>query len=161
MPLIKGGAFVTDIFAAAGNDTPLGDGPAIVSLARFQKERDTLLARNVPLGLRLESSQSPEGLGDEVHHFAVIALALQSFSDGRPFSWARMLRTRMGYKGEIRVTGHFLYDQIAMLRRVGVDAFEVPEGFSLAQYQRAIGEMTNVYQPAADGRRTIRDLRAG
>ena len=30
------------------------------------------------------------------------------FRDGRAFSWARMLRTRLGYRGEIRATGDFL-----------------------------------------------------
>ena len=118
------------------------------------------MARNAPLGIRLKSADNPEQLGEDVHRFAVVALEFPVFRDGRAFSWARLLRTRLGYKGEIRSVGHFLYDQVALLQRVGVNAFEVPDGFSLEQYQRAIGEMSEVYQPAPDGRRTIRDLRA-
>ncbi len=160
MPLIRDDAFAEDAFVAAADDAPLTDAPAIVSLARFTKEREALLARNAPLGLRLKSSESPEALGDDVHRFAVIALEMPVFRDGRAFSWARILRTRMSYKGEVRAVGHFLYDQIAMLHRVGVSAFDVPDGFTLEQYRRALGEMTDVYQPSADGRKTIRDLRA-
>src|SRR4029078_10293685 len=95
------------------------------SLARFKKERDALMARNAPLGIRLKSAESPEQLGEDVHHFAVVALEMPVFRDGRAFSWARLLRTRLGYKGEIRAVGHVPYDQIALLHRVGVDAFYI------------------------------------
>ena len=36
-----------------------------------------------------------------------------------------MLRTRLGFTGEIRAVGDFLYDQLAFMHRVGFDAFEV------------------------------------
>jgi uncharacterized protein (DUF934 family) len=71
-----------------------------------------------------------------------------------------MLRERLKFTGEIRGTGHFLYDQISYMRRVGFDAWDVADGFSLEQFERALHEMTNVYQPSADGQKTIRDLRA-
>jgi uncharacterized protein (DUF934 family) len=160
MPLIKNGAFVAETYESVADDAPLPDGNAIVSLARFIAERDTLLARNAPLGVRLKSSESPEALGEDVHRLSLVVLEFPVFRDGRAFSWARMLRTRLKFAGEVRAAGHFLYDQIAYLHRTGFDAFDVPEGFALEQYTRALGEMTNVYQPSADGKKTIRDLRA-
>jgi uncharacterized protein (DUF934 family) len=129
-------------------------------LARFQKDRDTLLARNAPLGIQLKSAESPETLGENVHRLSLIVLEFPVFRDGRAFSWARMLRERLKFTGEIRATGHFLYDQISYMRRVGFDAWDVVDGFSLEQFERALHEMTNVYQPRADGQKTIRDLRA-
>ena len=60
------------------------------------------------------------------------------FRDGRGFSWARMLRTRLGFTGEVRAVGDFLYDQIAYLHRIGFDAFEVPDGFTLENFNRAL-----------------------
>jgi uncharacterized protein (DUF934 family) len=159
MPLIKDGAFVADTYETVAGDAPLPDGGAIVSLARFTAERDVLFARNAPLGVRMKSSESPEALGEDVHRLSVVVLEFPVFRDGRAFSWARMLRMRLKFTGEIRGVGPFLYDQIAYMRRVGFDAFEVAESFTLAQYQRALGEMTNVYQPSADGKKTIRDLR--
>jgi uncharacterized protein (DUF934 family) len=71
-----------------------------------------------------------------------------------------MLRERLNFTGEIRATGHFLYDQIAYMKRVGFDAWNVAEGFPLEQFHRALTEITNVYQPSADGKKTIRELRA-
>jgi uncharacterized protein (DUF934 family) len=159
MALIKNGALADDSFQTVADDAPLPANGAIVSLARFEKERDALLARNAPLGVRLKSDESPERLGGDIDRLSVIVLEFPKFRDGRAFSWARMLRTRLGFKGEIRAAGHFLYDQMAYLVRVGVDAFEVPDGFAIAEFDRAMGEMTNVYQPSVDGRPTIRQLR--
>jgi uncharacterized protein (DUF934 family) len=158
--LIKQGAFAEDIYARVTDDGPLPDGAVIVSLARFQKEREALLARNAPIGIRLEAGQNPELLGSDVNHFSLIALEFPKFRDGRAFSWARMLRTRLGFTGEIRAVGDFLYDQVNYQHRVGFDAWEVPDHFTLEMFQRALEEMTNVYQPSTDGKKTIRELRA-
>ena len=157
----RGGAFAQDVFAQVADDAPLPDGAVIVSLARFKKERDALLARNSPIGIRLQSSENPEMLGGDVSHFSLIALEFPKFRDGRAFSWARMLRTRLGFTGEIRAVGDFLYDQVNYQHRVGFDAWEVPDHFTLDMFNRALTEMTNVYQPSTDGKKTIRELRAG
>ena len=161
MPLIKAGAAAADPYAAVADDAPLPDAPAIVSLTRFRKDRDTLLARNMPFGVRLKSDESPEALGEDVQRLSLVVLEFPKFRDGRAFSWARMLRTRLRFAGEIRATGDFLYDQLAHMTRVGFDAFEVPETITPELYRRALSEMSNVYQPSADGRQTIRELRAG
>ena len=160
MPLIRNGAFADDHFVTVSDDAPMPLNGTIVSLARFQRDRESVLSRNSPLGVRLKSSESPEPLGEDAHRLAVIVLEFPIFRDGRPFSWARLLRTRMNYQGDIRAAGHFLYDQIAFATRVGFNSFDVPDGFTLAQYARALHEMSFVYQPSADCRKTIRQLRA-
>jgi uncharacterized protein (DUF934 family) len=158
--LIKSGAYAQDVYASVADDAPLPEGPVLVSLARFQKERNALLARNTPVGVRLQSNENPEALGADVNHFALIALEFPKFRDGRAFSWARILRTRLGYTGEIRAVGDFLYDQVNYQHRVGFDAWEVPDHFTVEMFNRALTEMTYVYQPSTDGRTTIRQLRA-
>jgi len=159
--LIKDGAYAEDVYARVADDAPLPDGAVIVSLPRFQKEREVLLARNTPIGIRLQASENPEILGPDVNHFSLIVLEFPKFRDGRAFSWARMLRTRLGFTGEIRAVGDFLYDQMNYQRRVGFDAWEVPDHFTIEMFKRAVTEMTNVYQPSTDGKKTIRQLRAG
>jgi uncharacterized protein (DUF934 family) len=161
MPLIKGGAFVEDAYAAVADDAPLPQaGPFVVTLARFRKDRDAILARNVSIGVRLTSADSPESVAEDLQRISLVVLEFPYFKDGRAFSWARMLRARLGFRGEIRGRGHFLYDQIAFMNRSGFDAYEVPEGFTLEQFRRALGEISVAYQPSIDGRKTIRDLRA-
>lgn len=161
MPLIRNGAFVEDAFETVADDAPLPANGVIVSLARFKKERESLLARNAPLGVRLKSAESPEELGQDVHRLSVVVLEFPAFRDGRAFSWARMLRTRMDYKSEIRGCGHFLPDQIAFMIRVGIDSFDGDARITPEAVKRTLSEMTDVYQPAPDGRKTIRELRKG
>jgi uncharacterized protein (DUF934 family) len=158
--LIKSGTYTQDAYAAVADDAVLPDGAIIVSLARFQKDRDALLTRNTSLGIRLQSHENPETLGEDIHHFALVALEFPKFRDGRAFSWARMLRTRLDFTGEIRAVGDFLYDQVNYQHRVGFDAWEVPDNFTIEMFNRALSEMTNVYQPSVDGKKTIRELRA-
>ena len=166
MPLIRveGGraADADDAFVSVADDAPLPQaGGAIVSLARFIKDRDALLARNAPIGVRLKSDETPEGLGPDLARLSVIAIAFPKFADGRGFSWARMLRTRLGFTGEVRAVGDYLYDQVAYLVRVGFDAFEPAHGLTAVDFNRALAEMSYVYQPSTDGRKTVRELRAG
>ena len=161
MPIIKNGEFVEDGFVFVPDDEALPEGGAVlVTLLRFLKERDALIARGTPLGVRLKPAESPEALRADLPKLALVALEFPTFRDGRGFSWARMLRTRLGFKGEIRAVGHFLYDQLAFMARVGIDAFEVRQDFRAEDFARAMSEMTYVYQPSADGRKTVRDLRA-
>jgi uncharacterized protein (DUF934 family) len=158
--LVKDGRLTGDPFTALGDDAALTDGPVIVSLKRFLSEKDGLLARNLPVGVRLETSDTPEALGEDVHRLALVELHIPYFKDGRAFSWARLLRTRMAYQGEIRVSGHVLKDQLAFFRRVGVNAFLLSHDFPLADIEHALGEISHFYQPSVDGGATIRDLRA-
>lgn len=161
MPLIKNGAFLEDpfFFVPDGKAYPDEKG-VIVTLARFQGERDTLFAHRKLVGVRLASNENPTVLKDDLPRLAVVVLEFPKFRDGRAFSWARMLRTRFDYKGEIRATGDFLFDQLAHMARTGFDAFEVRQDFRLEDFQRAMTEISHPYQPAADGKKTIRELRA-
>ncbi|HEU0161442.1 MAG TPA: DUF934 domain-containing protein [Rhizomicrobium sp.] len=161
MKLLKSGAWAQDAFTPVADDAALPEGPVIVSLARFQKEHEQLLERNTPLGVRLQSHENPEALGADVSRLSLVALEFPKFRDGRAFSWARILRTRLGFTGEIRAVGDFLYDQLSYQHRVGFDAWEVPDSFTLEDFRSALSEMTNVYQPSADGKKTIRQLREG
>jgi uncharacterized protein (DUF934 family) len=162
MPLIKNGAFVEDrfVFIPEGQAFP-DDGGVMVSLARFQSERDSIIAHHRPVCVRLAAAENPEVLKDDLANIDAIALEFPIFRDGRAFSWARMLRERFAYQGEIRAVGHFLYDQLAFLMRVGFDAFEVRQDFRIAEFSRAMEEMTYVYQPSVDRRKTVMQIRRG
>jgi uncharacterized protein (DUF934 family) len=157
--LIRNGVGANDPFVDVADDAPLPDGAVIVSLTRFRADREAVLARNTPVGVRLTSEQSPEALGSDLDRLALVVLQVGKFRDGRVFSWARLLRTRLKFAGEVRVTGNFLYDQIAFLARVGVNAFVLPPSLTPELFARALSEMTDVYQPSADGKETIGELR--
>src|SRR5260370_27333531 len=99
MPLIKDGAFVEDAYSAVADDAPLPQaGPFVVTLARCRKDRDAILARNVSIGVRLTSADGPESLAEDLQRISLVVLEFPYFKDGRAFSWARMLRARLGFK---------------------------------------------------------------
>jgi len=155
MTLIKNNTVVDDPYTLAADDAPLPQGAMIVSLTRLRRDREALIERNTPLGVKLASDQSPELIGSDLERLSLVVLEFARFRDGRPFSWARLLRTRLGFHGEIRATGDYLYDQIAHQKRVGFDAWELPASVTPERFARALAEITDAYQPAADGRKTI------
>ena len=123
MQLIKDKQVTQDNWAFIIDDTPLKADYNIVSLARWQKERDLLSQQTTNLGLRLESDITIENIVDDLNHFSLIELYIPVFTDGRAFTHARLLRSRYGFTGDIRVSGDFMRDQVFYLSRVGVSSF--------------------------------------
>jgi uncharacterized protein (DUF934 family) len=52
-----------------------------------------------------------------------IVIDIETFTDGRVFGLARLLRDDIGFEGDLEVSGDFLPDQISFLERCGVNAF--------------------------------------
>ena len=160
MPLIKDNELVPDPWVTLGDDEALPEGtPAIVSFERWQSEREALLQRNAPLGIRLRSDQPPKLVLDDLDRFAVVALEFPKFGDGRAYSYARLLRERYGYRGELRAVGNVLRDQALFMLRCGFDAFELAEDSALEGWRESLAEISVFYQPTADGRPTAHALR--
>ncbi len=161
MPLIKDNELVPDPWVSLGDEAALPEGaPAIVGLERWQNERETLIERNAPLGIRLRSDQPPKLVLDDLDRFAVVALEFPKFGDGRAYSYARLLRERYGFRGELRAVGNVLRDQALFMRRCGFDAFEVAEDSALEGWRATLAEISVFYQPTADGRSPAYALRA-
>lgn len=160
MALVKNGELVESEFVdASGAEAIPAAGPVIVSLAQWQAHKDELLKRGTPLGIRLHSDQAPELIAADLAHFAVVALEFPKFRDGRAYSYARLLRERYGYKGELRAVGDVLLEQLFFMLRTGFDAFEIVSDDPLDDYRTALADFSVWYQPAADGRPTAMQLR--
>jgi len=159
MQLIRKGEFIADNFHAAPDDGTLGDGPVIVSLERWNKERETLLARNTPIGVRLKSGEHPEAIAADLDRLAVVALEFPVYRNGRAYSYARILRERYGYEGEVRAVGAVLRDQFYFLVRCGFDALEVRDNITPDIFRESVGTFTYNYQPATDDKPSVISLR--
>ncbi len=133
----------------------------IVSLSRFEAERDALLARDGELGVWLASDEPPKALANDLDRLAVVACDFPAFSDGRAFSYARLLRERYGYKGEVRAIGEVLLEQIPFMVRSGFNTFEVEDASTLADFKAVCEEVRVVYQPTGDGQTTALQRRLG
>ena len=109
-----------------------------------------------PLLLEGDSEPQPE------HKDACcIAINFPAFNDGRGLSLAVLLRTRMGFSGELRATGAVHEDILHYMIRCGFDAIELPDDRSLESALEIISPYSDHYQasvsnPAPAFRRTSR-----
>ncbi|MBB6251592.1 DUF934 domain-containing protein [Nitrospirillum iridis] len=153
MPLIESGKLIDDAWVRLGDDEalPASDVPVIVSLARFHKDRESLVGRNGGLGVFLASNQHPKDIADHLADFALVALDFPKFRDGRGFTVARELREYLGYRGTIRAVGHTIPDQYLFLVRCGVDQVEIAEGKDAGLWAHALTEIDVAYQVSVAG----------
>lgn len=130
-------------------DIALPEGKLIVPLAVWQKRRDELSTRGV-LGIWLADTEGPELIADDLQCFTLVAIDFPKFSNGRGYSSAALLRTRYGYRGELRAIGDVLRDQMFYLARVGFDAFAVRPDRSIQDALDALNDFSVTYQNSTD-----------
>jgi uncharacterized protein (DUF934 family) len=160
MALISNDRLTDDPWVTVADEEALpASGPVIVSLDRWQAEREALLARGSLLGVRLASSQLASEIAADLAHFDLVALEFPTFRDGRAYSIARLLRERYGFAGELRAVGNVLRDQFMFMHRCGFDAFEVADEGQVEAWRKAMDEISIWYQPATDGRVPATTLR--
>jgi uncharacterized protein (DUF934 family) len=154
--LIKDRKIVDDswLLIKAGEDGAMPAIPAagdvIVPLPVWQESKQQLLMRDGRLGVWLDSAEDPAAIALDLTHFAVVAVNFPSYTDGRGYSTARLLRERYGYAGELRAIGEVLRDQIFYMHRCGFNAFAVREGKSLENALTAFADFSDAYQTAVD-----------
>ena len=160
MPLLKDGKLIDDPWSHIADEVAIpASGQVIVGLKRWREERDILIKRKDPVGVRLQSDHTAGDVADDLEHLGVVALAFPVFKDGRAYSNARRLRERHGYTGEIRAIGNVLRAQYLFMLRCGFDALEVKEGETEKDWQKATKAFSVFFQPAADDQETVVSLR--
>lgn len=132
----------------------------IVPLNLWLEHGHALKARDGGLGVWLDAEEEIESIVDSLDAFQVIALNFPAFTDGRHSSSAYLLRTRYGFKGELRAIGDVLRDQLWALKRCGFDAFALREDKDAEDALKAFEEYSEVYQASADEPRPLFRRRA-
>ena len=137
MALYKDGAFIEDPWS----------GREILSIADLRERPGSALP--VPLGIRLDPGLSVETIADVVSVVALIAVAFPKFTDGRGYSMGWLLRSRFGYKGEMRAVGDILFDEMQFMGRCGFNAFEIVDKATveLLESGRSVATFDRFYQP--------------
>ena len=101
-----------DRFVDLSDDDAVPDiGSVLLSLSRFQRDGEALVADGREVGVRLTASDAVEALAYDLPSLAVVALEFPKYRDGRAYSSAVLLRERYGFGGEIRAVGDVLIDQ--------------------------------------------------
>ena len=113
-----------------------------VAIANWSRQGPAL-----PVGIWLRTCDKLEQLSalapSTLADLEVIAIRIPRFTDGRGFSLATLLRTRLGYQNEIRAYGDIVRDQIYYLSRVGFNAFVCPNP---QQLRAGLSDFSETYQ---------------
>lgn len=152
MPLWRREGFVDDKWTLVAGDDPVPDeGPILVSLKRWLLERSALESRASPVGVAVEAGvEAQEHLADLAAR-PLAALGFAKFADGRAYSYARLLRDRYGFKGELRALGDVLIDEIPLMLRCGFNSFAVTNPATIAKLETGqLPGPTIHYQPGSD-----------
>lgn len=96
-------------------------GPLLLPLPLWQAHRTDLEPQRA--GVLLVGEDGLDALLPWLDDIPLIAIHFPVFTDGRGYSLARLLRSRHGYRGELRAVGDVLRDQLYFLHRCGFDSF--------------------------------------
>ncbi len=124
-------------------------GKQIVPLKVWLAQKPALQSRD-DIGVWIASDERAEELQADVGSLTLIAVDFPVFSDGRGYSIAFNLRTRLHYTGELRAIGDVLRDQLFYLQRVGFNAFATRPDRSIQDALKGLSDFSDVYQTSWD-----------
>jgi uncharacterized protein (DUF934 family) len=147
----------------AGTQIP-ATGKVIVPLSVFVANKDALLSRMDigSAGIWLDTHETIENLiaalvesGRDINKLPIIAVHVERFADGRIFSLGTLLRTRYGFKNELRAFGDVLKDQLFFLKRSGFSSFLIRADRSAEDAISSLHDFSQPYQGAVDDPRPV------
>ena len=121
---------------------------------------DAFSAQTNAAAVRIEPGDDARALLPHLERLKLVEVNFPSFTDGRGYSSARILR-EAGYEGELRAVGAVFTDQLSHLRRCGFDAFAPQTPIDAQEAATAFNVWPDVYQPTTDGRTPIWAKRHG
>ncbi|KER66557.1 oxidoreductase [Burkholderia cepacia] len=85
-------------------------------------------------------------LAAQIAQAARIDLQFPSFTDGRAYSQAYLLRKRYGFAGDLRATGDVLVDQVLLMERTGFSSAVLGDGTDITAARRQLDRFPGFYQ---------------
>ncbi|MCZ6796906.1 MAG: DUF934 domain-containing protein [Gammaproteobacteria bacterium] len=148
-PLISHNKLIEDDWRPIGDDQIIGDGEkVIISLARLRQQWDALARMHLTLAVELEPTAAVDLLVPFLDHLEMVVLHFDTFTDGRAFSQARLLRGRHLFSGDIRAVGDVLCDQLSFMRRCGFNQFQLAVDQDIDLAFRLFADISRHYQRA-------------
>jgi uncharacterized protein (DUF934 family) len=130
-------------------------GKIIVPLSVFVERNNELASRIAQgeVGVWLATHELLEYLIQQqadLNALPIIAVFVERFADGRIFSLGTLLRTRYGFKNELRAFGDVLRDQLFFLKRSGYTSFVIRQDRSAQEAITSLNDFSKPYQGAVD-----------
>ena len=113
---MKDGREQHDDWTLLGADEPVGDRRVLVPLARWQSASSVVGIS--PYGLLVRADDALAVVLAAAVRSPLVAIEFVTFTDGRGYSLARLLRAN-GFDGDLRAVGEGLRDQAFFLARCG------------------------------------------
>ncbi len=131
------------------------NGKVMVPLTVFIARKTELQARldQQEVGVWLDTHESLTDLNQaqaDLNALPIIAVHVERFADGRIFSLGTLLRSRYGFKNELRAVGDVLRDQLFFLKRSGFNSFAMRTDRSAAEAIASLNDFSQPYQGAVD-----------
>ncbi len=138
----------------AATDIP-ATGKLLLPLTVWQANKDKLADRMAKgeVGILLATHEPVETLVAafaDINSLPLIALFVERFPDGRIFSIGNLLRTRYGFKNELRAVGDVLRDQLFFLKRSGFNSYLIRADRSAEDALASLQDFSQPYQGAVD-----------
>lgn len=133
---------------------PDNKGNCLLSLEQWHAVRDGWPA-NLAVALELSNTVDVLTLASDLSRIAMISLQFPKWVDGRAYTQARLLRQRLGFKGEIRAKGDVLVDMMQLLERTGFNAVHLRADQDQAAAKRALSFFSAYYQGDTQGRNPL------
>jgi uncharacterized protein (DUF934 family) len=129
--------------------TQIPAGKVLVPFTVWSANKDVLANRvsQGEVGLLIATHEAIEDVIAEVkdiNAFALVAVYVERFADGRIFTIGNLLRTRYGFKNELRAVGDVLRDQLFFLKRSGFNSYLIRADRNA---QEALGSLTDFSEP--------------
>jgi uncharacterized protein (DUF934 family) len=138
----------------AGTQIP-AEGKVIVPLSVWIARKAELSSRLAKgeLGIWLATHEQVETFVEQEvdpNQFPIIGVWVERLADGRIYSIGTLLRTRYGYKNELRAFGDVLRDQLFFLKRCGFDSYLIRADRSAEDALQSLKDFSEPYQGAVD-----------
>ena len=117
----------------------------IVARIRLLGRHDNAADMATPV-LALPNDADPLAHAAEIARAVRVELHFPSFTDGRAYSQAYLVRRRLGFKGDLRATGEVLVDQLLQMERMGFSSAVLCADIALADAQRQLERFPAFYQ---------------
>jgi uncharacterized protein (DUF934 family) len=139
--------------AEAGKASVLGSAQPsnaiILTFDQWRSDEPRWRAAPERLGVILSPADKVERLAPDLARFDLVGAEFPGPSDGRGYTQGRLLRERLGWRGELRAAGYVRRDQVFFLARCGFNSFELPDS-DLQAAAGAFSTFTARYQPSND-----------
>ena len=130
-------------------------GNLILPLPVWLAKKESLSARMAAgeIGILIATHEPIEQLVaafPDLNVLPLIAVYVERFADGRNFTLGNWLRTRYGFKNELRAVGDVLRDQLFFLKRSGYDSYLIRADRNANEAIASLNDFSQPYQGATD-----------